>query len=47
MAKQIKVIIIQQNQLLEIPSENIEIEAKSNEEPPIIIAILQKIKYCL
>ena len=36
MAKKIKVKTIQQNQLLEIPSDNIEIEAKSNEAPLII-----------
>ena len=38
MAKKIKVITIQQNQLLEIPNDNIEIEAQEdNEETPVIV----------
>ena len=38
MAKKIKVITIQQNQLLEIPNDNIEIEAQEdNEEQPVTV----------
>ena len=38
MTKKIKVITIQQNQLLEIPNDNIEIEAQEdNEETPVIV----------
>ena len=38
MAKKIKVITIQQNQVLEIPSDNMEIEAQEdNEEHSVIV----------
>ena len=38
MTKKIKVITIQQNQLLEIPNDNIEIEhQEDNEDTPVIV----------
>ena len=44
MPKKINVITIQQNQLLEIPNDNIEIEAnEDNEESPVIVADNQEL----
>ena len=38
MAKQTKVITVQQNQLLEIPNDNIEMEAQENQEvSPVMV----------
>ena len=40
MPKKINVITIQQNQLLEIPNDNIEIEADNAENPNLPLAVI-------